>query len=217
MKEIVEKLCRIEAELNRRRAEDKLAAYNTGERKHEKQLAFHRCKKRNRWVFGGNRSGKTECGAAECVYMALGIHPYRENKRDVCGWVVSLSAQVQRDVAQKKILYYLRRDLIEEIVMQSGRKDSPENGVIDFIRVRNSFGGISVIGFTAKLQSLENQATEMGHTTERLNMVCDLISQQGELKDFDPMVFRKMVRRITVDGRDLTYDFGNGIEITDMV
>lgn len=76
MKEIVEKLCRIEAELNRRRAEDKLAAYNTGERKHEKQLAFHRCKKRNRWVFGGNRSGKTECGAAECVYMALGIHPY---------------------------------------------------------------------------------------------------------------------------------------------
>ena len=155
MKEIVEKLCRIEAELNRRRAEDKLAAYNTGERKHEKQLAFHRCKKRNRWVFGGNRSGKTECGAAECVYMALGIHPYRENKRDVCGWVVSLSAQVQRDVAQKKILYYLRRDLIEEIVMQSGRKDSPENGVIDFIRVRNSFGGISVIGFKSCDQGRE--------------------------------------------------------------
>ncbi|MFR1984308.1 MAG: terminase large subunit domain-containing protein [Christensenellaceae bacterium] len=155
MKEIVEKLCRIEAELNRRRAEDKLAAYNTGERKHEKQLAFHRCKKRNRWVFGGNRSGKTECGAAECVYMALGIHPYRENKRDVCGWVVSLSAQVQRDVAQKKVLYYLRRDLIEEIVMQSGRKDSPENGVIDFIRVRNSFGGISVIGFKSCDQGRE--------------------------------------------------------------
>ena len=155
MKEIVEKLCRIEAELNRRRAEDKLAAYNTGERKHEKHLAFHRCKKRNRWVFGGNRSGKTECGAAECVYMALGIHPYRENKRDVCGWVVSLSAQVQRDVAQKKILYYLRRDLIEEIVMQSGRKDSPENGVIDFIRVRNSFGGISVIGFKSCDQGRE--------------------------------------------------------------
>jgi len=88
MKEIVEKLCRIEAELNRRRAEDKLAAYNTGERKHEKQLAFHRCKKRNRWVFGGNRSGKTECGAAECVYMALGIHPYRENSRDAVAQTV---------------------------------------------------------------------------------------------------------------------------------
>ena len=70
---------------------------------------------------------------------------------------------------------------------------------------------------TAKLQSLENQATEMGHTTERLNMVCDLIAKQGELKEFDPMVFRKMVYRITVDGKELTYDFGNGIIITDMV
>lgn len=57
----------------------------------------------------------------------------------------------------------------------------------------------------------------MGHTTERLNMVCDLIAKQGELKEFDPMVFRKMVYRITVDGKELTYDFGNGIIITDMV
>ena len=109
MREIVERLCWIEAELEKRRSNDALAAYNTGEKKHEKQLAFHRCKSRNRWVFGGNRSGKTECGAVECVYMARGVHPYRENRTDVCGWVVSLSQQVQRDVAQKKILHYLRK------------------------------------------------------------------------------------------------------------
>lgn len=111
--------------------------------------------KRNRWVFGGNRSGKTECGAVECIYMALGIHPYRQNKKDVEGWVVSLSTQVQRDVAQKKILRYLRRDRIEEIVMLSGRKDAPESGVIDFIRVRNAFGGSSVIGFKSCDQGRE--------------------------------------------------------------
>ena len=127
MREIVEKLCRIEAEQNRRKQTDALASYNSGEVKHEKQLAFHRCKKRNRWVFGGNRSGKTECGAVECVYMARGIHPYRENRKEVCGWVVSLSTQVQRDVAQKKILKYLRRDWVEDIVMVSGRKDAPED------------------------------------------------------------------------------------------
>ena len=155
MREIVERLRRIEAEQERRKAVDRLAAYNVGEVKHEKQLAFHRCKKRNRWVFGGNRSGKTECGAVECVYMARGIHPYRENRKDVCGWVVSLSTQVQRDVAQKKILQYLRRDWIEEIVMQSGRKDSPEGGVIDFIRVKNVFGGVSVIGFKSCDQGRE--------------------------------------------------------------
>ena len=72
MEEIVEKLVRIEKELKLRKDRDKLAAYNAGEKKHEKQLAFHKCLKRNRWVFGGNRSGKTECGAVECVYLARG-------------------------------------------------------------------------------------------------------------------------------------------------
>ncbi len=154
MEEIVEKLCRIEKELKRRQDEDHLAAYNTGEIRHEKQIAFHKCLKRNRWVFGGNRSGKTECGAAECVYIARGIHPYRQN-RAAQGWVVSVSAQVQRDVAQKKILHYLRKDWIEDIVMVSGRKDSPENGVIDFIRVKSVLGGTSVIGFKSCDQGRE--------------------------------------------------------------
>ncbi len=155
MRDIVERLRKIESEQQRRRRTDYLAAYNAGEVKHEKQLAFHKSLKRNRWVFGGNRSGKTECGAVECVYMARGIHPYRENRRNVCGWVVSLSAQVQRDVAQKKILRYLRRDWIEDIVMSSGRKDAPEHGIIDFIRVKNVFGGSSVIGFKSCDQGRE--------------------------------------------------------------
>ncbi len=155
MRNIVEKLCEIEAEQRRRKETDHLAAYNVGEKKHEKQLAFHRCSKRNRWVFGGNRSGKTECGAAECVYMARGTHPYRQNRSNVCGWVVSVSAQVQRDVAQKKILHYLRKDWIEDVVMLSGRRDAPEDGIIDFIRVKNVFGGSSVIGFKSCDQGRE--------------------------------------------------------------
>ena len=155
MREIVERLRQIEAEQVKRRERDFLALYNTGEIVHEKQVAFHKCVKRNRWVFGGNRSGKTECGAVECVYMARGIHPYRENKNEVHGWVVSLSQQVQRDVAQKKILHYLRKDWIEEIVMLSGRKDSPEGGIIDFIRVKSALGGISTIGFKSCDQGRE--------------------------------------------------------------
>ena len=123
MKEIIEKITAIEREQAKRRQSDALAAYNTGRKKHKKQIAFHKCKKRNRWVFGGNRSGKTECGAAECVYMARGIHPYRKNRKNVAGWVVSLSQQVQRDVAQKKILHYLRPDWIEEIVSRD-REDA---------------------------------------------------------------------------------------------
>ncbi len=158
MGNIVENLIKIraiEAEQQRRKREDKLASYNTGEVVHEKQLLFHKCPKRNRWVFGGNRSGKTECGAVETVYMARGVHPYRENRASVHGWVVSLSQQVQRDVAQKKVLSYLRKDWIEEIVMLGGRKDAPESGVIDFIRVKNALGGVSTIGFKSCDQGRE--------------------------------------------------------------
>ena len=124
MREIIERIKEIELEQLRRK-KDNLSSYNTGKKIHKKQVAFHKCKKKNRWVFGGNRSGKTECGAVECIYFARGIHPYRENKDNVFGWVVSLSTQVQRDVAQAKILHYLREDWIEDITMLSGKKDSP--------------------------------------------------------------------------------------------
>ncbi len=153
--EIIQRLARIDALLAARAGKNKLAGYNAGRKKHKKQLAFHRCKKRNRWVFGGNRSGKTECGAVEAIWMARGCHPYRKNKRDVFGWVVSLSQQVQRDVAQSKILYYLPPAWIADIVMLSGRKDSPAGGVIDQIKIKNVFGGISTIGFKSCDQGRE--------------------------------------------------------------
>ena len=57
--EIIAKLLEIEREEERRARKGPLALYNTGRKKHKKQIAFHKCKKRNRWVFGGNRSGKT--------------------------------------------------------------------------------------------------------------------------------------------------------------
>ncbi len=155
MKDIIYKLQKIYNELNLRAYKNKLSKYNTGKKVHLKQLAFHKCEKRNRWVFGGNRSGKTECGAVESIYLARGNHPYKQNKKNVEGWVVSLSTQVQRDVAQRKILYYLNPDWIVDIVMLSGRKDYAENGVIDYIKIKNVFGGISKIGFKSCDQGRE--------------------------------------------------------------
>lgn len=155
MQEIVRKILEIEQEQKRRQGRDNLKDYNTGRKKHLKQIAFHKCKKKNRWVFGGNRSGKTECGAVESIYLARGNHPYRKNKKDVFGWVVSVSLQVQRDVAQAKILRYLNPSWIEDVTMLSGKKDSPEYGVIDQIRIKNVFGGTSVIGFKSCDQGRE--------------------------------------------------------------
>lgn len=146
MREIIEKIKKLEEEQNRRK-NSPLASYNTGDIVHKKQIEFHKCAKKNKWVFGGNRSGKTECGAVECVWIARGIHPYLENKADTEGWVVSLSTQVQRDVAQKKIMRYLEKSWIEKVVMSSGSQGSAEYGVIDYILVKNVFGGLSRIGF----------------------------------------------------------------------
>ncbi len=152
-KEVLLRLLAVEQEIAAR-ANDPLARYNS-DVVHEKQMLFHRCEKRNRWVFGGNRSGKTECGAVECVWMALGIHPFRRNKADVSGWVVSLTQQVQRDVAQAKILKYLPRRYIVKIVMREGSASSPENGVIDYIVVKNAMGGTGRIGFRSCDQGRE--------------------------------------------------------------
>lgn len=145
MKEIIRQLNLIERECQRRK-DSPLARYNKG-KVHAKQMAFHKCLKRNRWVFGGNRSGKTECGAVETVWLARGIHPFRRNKPNVSCWVVSLSQTVQREVAQQKVLYYLDTAWIADVVMLTGSKGSPANGVIDYLLIKNVFGGVSKIAF----------------------------------------------------------------------
>ncbi|MGN1098736.1 MAG: terminase large subunit domain-containing protein [Christensenellales bacterium] len=150
--EIIRRIKHIDSLLDSRKT-DKLSNYNK-EKVHEKQLIFHKNKAKVRFVFGGNRSGKTECGAVETVWRARGIHPYRENK-PVSAWVVSVSYEVQRDVAQGKILGYLNPGWIEEIVMQSGKKASPEYGIIDYIAVKNVFGSTSIIGFKSLDQGRE--------------------------------------------------------------
>ncbi len=153
MQQILQQIKAIEREQTRRK-NSPLARYNKG-KVHQKQMAFHRCQKRNRWVFGGNRSGKTECGAVETVWLARGIHPFRSNKDNVNCWVVSLSQHVQREVAQQKILHYLDKNWITEVVMLSGSKQSMDYGVIDYIMVQNVFGGQSKIAFKSCEQGRE--------------------------------------------------------------
>ena len=124
-----------------------LKNYNTGKLIHKKQLEFHKSTKRNRWVFGGNRTGKTECGAIETIWLSLGIHPYKSNKQQTECWVVSLSRRVQKEVAQSKILKYLPINSIVDITMTEGKKTSPESGIIECILVKNKFGNTSKIWF----------------------------------------------------------------------
>ena len=129
--------------------------YNKGKRVHRKQLEFHKDQSKSRWIFGGNRTGKTECGAMEAIWWALGKHPYRKVVQATEGWIVSLSQKVGRDVCQEKILKYLDPVYIADIVMQSGKRDNPKSGVIDFILVQNKYGTLSKIGFKSCEQGRE--------------------------------------------------------------
>jgi len=142
-----EELAALLEEKERRRREERLRYYNTGSKIHLKQMDFHKDRHRNKWLFGGNRTGKTVAGAVEAVWRARGNHPYREITTPQRGWVVSLDYNVQRDVAQKEVLRWLNPAWVKNIEMRQGRKDNPENGIIDFIEIKSIHGGTSIIGF----------------------------------------------------------------------
>ena len=146
-------------EKERRREQEPIRYYNQ-EKKHLKQIEFHQSAKRIRALFGGNRTGKTVGGAVESVWYSTGEHSYKKNlkpyiNRPNRGWVVSLTNEVQRDVAQKEILKWLRPDQIVDVVMRVGAKTDIEHGIIDLLLVRHVSGGTSTIGFKTVEQGRE--------------------------------------------------------------
>lgn len=203
--ELIEKILKIERIQKERKEKNRLSQYNTGEKIHKKQIAFHRSEKKNRWVFGGNRSGKTECGAVEVIYFARGCHPYRKINGATSGWVVSLSTQVQRDVAQSKILHYLNPDWIEDVVMLSGRKDNYANGIIDYILVKNVFGTLSKIGFKSCDQGREKfQGTSLDYVWFDEEPPYDIYSEcKMRVLDKDGDIFATMT---PLKGMTFVYD-----------
>jgi len=73
------------------------------------QVGFHKSTKKVRWAFGGNRSGKTEAAIAECVYWAIGEHPYRKVPVPNRGWIVSLDFNMSTLDAEKTFFRLLPR------------------------------------------------------------------------------------------------------------
>ena len=138
-------------EMDRRREEKAkrvLETYNANpEKLHLKQLDFHKDTHRNRWLFGGNRTGKTVAGAVETVWYARGNHPFKKIRHATRGWVVSLTNEVQRDVAQKEILKWLNPDWIKKVEVRKGEKSDPKNAIIDYLVVESIWGGESIISF----------------------------------------------------------------------
>jgi phage terminase large subunit len=144
--------------IEKRVKENRLEIYNVGEKVHKKQILFHECVKRIKAIFGGNRTGKTVGGAVEAVLHALGDSRYRKLKPS-SGWVVSLTGDVQRRVAQPEVLRWLPKKEIKDIIMRKGRKDDPEGSLIEEIRLKNG----QFIGFKTCEQGRESfQGASLG-------------------------------------------------------
>jgi phage terminase large subunit-like protein len=147
-----------QAEIRRKLKEERIETYNVGEKVHKKQIAFHTSPKRMKAFFGGNRVGKTVAGAVEAVCHAIGYSRFRKLKPS-SGWVVSLSGDIQRDVAQKEIGTWLPKKEIKDFVMRQGSKSDPWNGLIDKILLKNGH----TIGFKTCEQGRESfQGTSLG-------------------------------------------------------
>lgn len=157
VKQLMDEISELGTIIEKRTKENRLEIYNVG-KIHKKQIRFHESEKRMKAIFGGNRTGKTVAGAVEAVSHALGYSKFRQMKPS-SGWVVSLSGDVQRKVAQAEILRWLPKKEIANIVMRHGRKDDLEGSLIDEIRLKNG----CFIGFKTCEQGRESfQGASLG-------------------------------------------------------
>jgi phage terminase large subunit-like protein len=93
------RLVRAQRELQRRQRADPLRFYEP----HEGQRAFHASNKFERWLFGGNRSGKTFAGMRELLWRMDGDHPHFPGEPQP-GWIVCESYPVYRDTIRPMLL-----------------------------------------------------------------------------------------------------------------
>lgn len=103
---------------------------------------FHRSPAKNRWLFGGNRSGKSEgnIGFDLCSF-ALGLHPYRLTPKDATIWAAANTWDlVGKLLRTEKIRSYLPTSQIESIIWHNKAADIPKE-----LRLRNG----NVIEFKA--------------------------------------------------------------------
>jgi hypothetical protein len=120
--------------------------------------AFHRSMAKNRWLFGGNRSGKSEANIGfDLCSFALGMHPHRQTPKNATIWAAANTWDlVGKLLWQEKIKAYLPMGQIASIVWHNKAADIPKearlrNGnVIEFKAYeqgRKSFEGRAINAF----------------------------------------------------------------------
>ena len=106
--------------------------------------AFHRSDAKNRWLFGGNRSGKSESNIGfDLGSFALGLHPFRPTPEHAVIWAATVSwPMVGKVLWHEKIRRYIPAGRIERVIWHNRAEQIPRE-----LRLRN--------GTTIEFKSLE--------------------------------------------------------------
>lgn len=103
-------------ELIRRQREERLRYFEATCPPYNDQLGFIRSCAKIRAVFGGNRSGKTECGMADALFFLFGQHPVRSELRKPPVFIRYLAPSYEdgiKAVIHKKIKELAPRHLLK--------------------------------------------------------------------------------------------------------
>lgn len=117
---------------------------------------------KERFLSGGNQTGKSDCGAFEFSYHMTGDYPNgwlgKTFSHPVRAWACSTDTTSQRDVLQKKLCGEFERgtgmipkDAIIDITVGHGT-----GGAYNQMRVRHKSGGVSIVTFKNYTQEREN-------------------------------------------------------------
>ena len=142
---------RIEAEEERRIAENRLAHYVP----YRRQGQFHAAgaKHRERLLIAANQSGKSLAGGMECAMHATGRYPeWWQGKRfdkPTIGWGAGTTNETTRDTVQRILVgrpgqpgtAAIPKDAIIDLVSARGTPD-----LLDSIKLRHVSGSVPVIG-----------------------------------------------------------------------
>lgn len=110
-KEQVLNLASVRIEIEKRQHSNPIRFYKPANTKIDE---FHKCDKKIRFIFGGNRSGKTVGSIVEAIWLALGIHPYKKVVVPNYGWIVSLDFPTCRDVIEPELRKWLPKNEISK-------------------------------------------------------------------------------------------------------
>lgn len=103
--------------------ENPLALFPSGY--HSKQLLAHQATEKHLFIYGGNRSGKTEFGVIDTLKEWTGDHEYRWLRPRKDGgpclvWICSETGDVQRDTLQKKFDRFMPKSWIVKNPTRAG-------------------------------------------------------------------------------------------------